>query len=270
MARIRTIKPEFWKSEEIAQLPHRTRLTFIALWSYVDDNGVGRDVPQLIAGELFALEPDPREALANVRGDLARLSEHDRITRYTVDSRPFLYVNNWDRHQRIDKPNKDRYPRPDHPDAVLTCGYGDSREDVAQPSRDMRESPSPGAVEVGTGEQGNRKNTSSPPGFDQWWSHYPRKVGKQAAVKAYRKAQQTTDPETLLAAVSAFRDDPNLPVDKNFIPHPATWLNEGRWDDEPLPARELRAVPTRVEQQDALLRRWMDEANSGQIPELGA
>ncbi len=141
MARIRSVKPEFWKSVAIARLPHRTRLAFIALWSYVDDNGVGRDVPQLIHGELFALEPDPREALANVREDLARLSDEGRITRYTVGGKPYLHITNWDEHQRIDKPNKPRYPGPDDPGASVTCGYGGSREDPATPSRDPRDSP---------------------------------------------------------------------------------------------------------------------------------
>lgn len=274
MARIRSIKPEFWKSEEIAQLPHRTRLTFIALWSYVDDNGVGRDVPQLIAGELFALEPDPRETLANVREDLARLSDHQRITRYTVAGKPFLYVNNWDKHQRIDKPNKPRYERPDHPEAVLTCGYGGSREGLAQVSREMLASPAPGAVEQGNRGTGDVK-TPSPlrdealSGFAEFWRLYPRKVGKQAALKAYRKALKTATVSAIVEGVGRYAADPNLP-EPTFIPHPATWLNGGHWDDEALPARNVRALPTRVSEQDDTLRRWMTEAQQGQLPELGA
>lgn len=87
------------------------------------------------------------------------------------------------------------------------------------------------------------KNTCSNPrsSFDAFWTAYPRKVGKQAARKAYTRARKHVSDDQLLAAVSAFRDDPNLPADKSFIPHPATWLNEGRWNDEPLPPR-LQAV----------------------------
>lgn len=152
MARIRSIKPEFWRSTTIARLSHRERLTFIALWSYVDDNGVGRDIPQIFAGECFALEPDPREALANVQRDLARLSEEGRITRYTVAGKPYLHITNWHEHQRIDKPNKPRYPGPDDPGAALTCDYGESREDAATPARESRE----GYEQVPLLEQGNR------------------------------------------------------------------------------------------------------------------
>ena len=73
--RIRSIKPEFWTSQDIADLSWDERLLFVGLWSYVDDNGVGRDVEKLITADLFALEDDPRDTLAKVSGGLARLSE---------------------------------------------------------------------------------------------------------------------------------------------------------------------------------------------------
>jgi hypothetical protein len=154
MARIRSIKPEFWTSEAIARLPMRARLTFIALWSYVDDNGVGRDNEKLIAAELFPLEDDPRQTVLNVREDLATLAREGRVTRYTVDGKPFLHVTNWSEHQKIDRPNKKRYPTPDDERAVpLTCGNLDSRATLAQPSR----TPISGSREQGSGsrEQGN-------------------------------------------------------------------------------------------------------------------
>lgn len=259
MARIRSVKPEFWKSEAIARLSHRERLTFIALWSYVDDNGVGRDVPQLIAGELFALEPDPREALANVRGDLARLSEEGRITRYTVDGKPYLHITNWDEHQRIDKPNKARYPGPDDPGAALTCGYGDSRESPATPSRESRDS----SEQVqrleqgnrGAGEQRSKDNTTrstalslvdlQPVGFDEFWNVYPRKVGKQAAKKAWTKAIRLTSATTVIAGAIRYRDDPTR--SPTYTQHPSSWLTDGRWDDE----SPVRPVEQQVSTTDA-------------------
>ncbi len=74
------------------------------------------------------------------------------------------------------------------------------------------------------------------PLFTEWWKCYPRKVGKEAARKAFEKALGKTNSEKLLTGVQQFAADPNLP-EKQFVPHPATWLNEGRWDDEPLPPR---------------------------------
>jgi len=69
-----------------------------------------------------------------------------------------------------------------------------------------------------------------------FWKIYPRKTGKQAAHKAYVKAVAKVGSIVVLAGVNRFASDPNLP-ESQFIPYPATWLNEGRWDDEPYPER---------------------------------
>ena len=140
--RIRTIKPEFWRSPDVSRLDIETRLLFIGLWSYVDDNGVGADRESVIAADLFAddMARDPRETLARIQRGLATLSESGMITRYTVDNRDYLYISNWERHQRIDKPNKPRLPLPTSENA-----------EFARLSRDSRDTLAPG-----TGEQGNR------------------------------------------------------------------------------------------------------------------
>jgi len=73
--------------------------------------------------------------------------------------------------------------------------------------------------------------------FDEFWQVYPRKVGKEAARKAFAKTVRDEAP-VIVEGATRFANDPYLPQDKNFIPHPATWLNAGRWLDEPLPPRE--------------------------------
>lgn len=144
--RIRSIKPEFWRSRSISTLSIEDRLLFIGLWSYVDDNGVGLDRLSTVAADLFAddLERDPRETFARVSRGLQTLSTAGRIVRYSVENRDLLAIVNWDEHQKIDRPGKERYPLPTRDDAVI-------RETVASISRDRRETPSTGA-----GEQGNR------------------------------------------------------------------------------------------------------------------
>lgn len=138
--RIRSIKPEFWTSEDIGALCWDDRLLFIGLWSYVDDNGVGRDVEKIIRADLFALDDDPLDSLARVSRGLARLSDAFLVARYKgPDGKPYLYITGWG-HQKIDKPAKPRYPLP--PADIDT---------FATPSRHPRETFAPG-----TGEQRNR------------------------------------------------------------------------------------------------------------------
>ena len=67
--------------------------------------------------------------------------------------------------------------------------------------------------------------------FDAWYSHYPKKVGKAAASKAYAKAVKSIAPAELLAA-SLPRLAQLAKRDPQYIPNPATWLNAGGWQDD--------------------------------------
>ena len=74
-------------------------------------------------------------------------------------------------------------------------------------------------------------------GFDEFWAAYPRKVGKQAAWKAWSKLKPSAElTKAILAAVEYQRNCPQWQKDGGqYIPNPATWLNQGRWEDK-LPA----------------------------------
>lgn len=73
-----------------------------------------------------------------------------------------------------------------------------------------------------------------PPGFETVWSEYPRKVGKDAAAKAFAKRKPDRDlVETMVQAIRQQRESEQWRKDGGqFIPHLSTWLNEGRWQDE--------------------------------------
>lgn len=82
--------------------------------------------------------------------------------------------------------------------------------------------------------------------FDEFWTAYPRKVGKQDARRVWDRVRKRVPTETILAGAQRLAADPNLPEDRTFIPHPATWITRGGWDDEPLPDRiETRDQITR-------------------------
>lgn len=70
--------------------------------------------------------------------------------------------------------------------------------------------------------------------FERWWHVYPRKVGKDAARKAWRKRRPSEAlTEEMIEAVERQKLSPAWTKDGGqFIPHPSTWLNQGRWEDE--------------------------------------
>ena len=78
--------------------------------------------------------------------------------------------------------------------------------------------------------------------FDAWWQQYPRRVAKIAAEKAYRlslaavcknkRLDQAGAVAFLQSRVRTFAASDKGRGDPQYIPHPATWLNQGRYDDE--------------------------------------
>ena len=81
--------------------------------------------------------------------------------------------------------------------------------------------------------------------FDAFWAVYPRKVGKGAARKAWAKAALPAL-DVVLNAVRAQADSEQWRREGGqFVPLPATWLNQTRWEDEPGP---VRTVPERERQ----------------------
>lgn len=74
------------------------------------------------------------------------------------------------------------------------------------------------------------------PTVEQIYDAYPRKVGRAAAVLAIkRKISKTVTTGRLLERTKAFaRAVAQWPEsERHFCPHPATWFNQGRFDDDP-------------------------------------
>jgi hypothetical protein len=96
-------------------------------------------------------------------------------------------------------------------------------------------------------------------GFPAFWAAYPRRVGKGAAEKAWAKARPPL--AAVLAAVEACRATDQWRKDGGqFIPHPATWLNQRRWEDDRGPV----TVAPRTGGRD--LGEWARQQRAGGVP----
>lgn len=85
-----------------------------------------------------------------------------------------------------------------------------------------------------SGDQKEPSSASPTERFDRFWSRYPRAVGKPAARKAFKSAVKRSGLEAIqqgYRAWEAFWRDGKVP--EQFIPHPATWLNQERYNDAP-------------------------------------
>jgi hypothetical protein len=239
MARIRSIKPEFWTSEAIAQLSRDARLLFIGLWNHADDDGRGLDNTRLIKAAVFPLDDDM--TIDVIDRLLGELSSRARCIFYEVSGKRYFQIVGW-HHQKIDKRRPSGYP-PSSDGVPVRCAdepKPDFTGGATSGRRSVDEASSPDLGILGSrdlGIMGPPKPKASavraaPPGFDEFWAIFPRHVAKSAAVKAFEKATNVVGVDTIIEGAKRYRDDPNR--SDQFTAHPSTWLNGGRWDDEPM------------------------------------
>ncbi|MDQ8729437.1 hypothetical protein [Bradyrhizobium sp. LHD-71] len=138
MARIRTIKPEFWSSEQVMNCEPLARLLFIGLWNFADDLGHIPKSLRTIKAQVFpgdAIEPAEIERL------LAQLVQNALLVEYVAEGRAYLAVTGWKKHQKIDRPSA-RYPVPS-----------------TEPSTDLQRALAEPSLAEGKGEEGSLVET---------------------------------------------------------------------------------------------------------------
>jgi hypothetical protein len=110
VARIRTIKPEFWSDEKVARCSRDARLTFWGLVSEADDEGRMLYVPKKLAGVIYPHDDDvtPRRFDGWVR----ELEGQGIVVIYEAHGFWYLAFLNWQKHQKISHPKPRGYPPP--------------------------------------------------------------------------------------------------------------------------------------------------------------
>jgi hypothetical protein len=107
MARIRTIKPEFWTDEKLSECSLSARLLFIGLISFADDEGRMEYAPARLRMQVFPCGAVATKKLIEYIGEL---HEHSLIRLYTVAGKEFLDIPNFLKHQRINRPTPSKIP----------------------------------------------------------------------------------------------------------------------------------------------------------------
>jgi hypothetical protein len=102
MARIRTVKPEFWTSEQVVECSPNARLLFIGMWNFCDDGGNHPASLKTLKAEVFPA--DDCFTMAQIEAMVAELFAHGLIIEYAANARKYWHVTGW-HHQKIDKPS---------------------------------------------------------------------------------------------------------------------------------------------------------------------
>ena len=209
MARIRTIKPEFWASEDIAAVCRDARLLFIGLLNFADDSGNGPASPKGLMMKVFPGDSDVSPA--KIEKWLDELDQ-ELIGLYEAEGKQYYHVMKWD-HQRINRPQDAKYPP------------------FTERSRNSTGTlPPDSIVKDRIGLDRIVKDSIDQTAFDQFWAEYPRKVGKQKCQRWWA-IYKPDNLEQMLSTIGAFKLTEQW-QDSSLVPHPITWLHRGGWDDE--------------------------------------
>ncbi len=95
--------------------------------------------------------------------------------------------------------------------------------------------------------------------FGEWWASYPRKVGKDAARRAYAKVRAGRDGPSAGELLLAMRAQAEGWDDPQFIVHPTTWLNQGWKDGHRASSRAIVAPDRRTETMEQKVSRMIRE-----------
>lgn len=251
MARIRTIKPEFFRSPAVAHTSPWARLLFIAMWCWADDHGRAEWTPRELLGFAFPHDTEAPCTDAEFPTLLAEVARNFSVEFYTVGERRFYAILSWEEHQRNQRRAKSRYPGPDDPETVHDKGICGSSGNAA-PTRGSSAHPD-GRTAPGTGEHrniGTGENTPlpladatgsggvtdpQPDHFADFWDAFPKRVDKRAAAKAFKAASKRADPAAIIAGARRYASECETNrTETRFIKHPTTWLNADAWDNPEL------------------------------------
>ncbi len=97
-----------------------------------------------------------------------------------------------------------------------------------------KQKPTPSSSSSSSSSDNTPKPPPTPPdGFAQFWDRYPKKVGKPAALKAFKAAKLNGHlPEVLADVEAKAGSEAWTKAGGQFVPNPATYLNQRRWEDE--------------------------------------
>lgn len=185
-----------------------------------------------------------------VRTALKHLENTGEVAKQGQANYSIISIKNFTRFQSEGEPTANKRRTNGEQTASQGQTEGERRATIEEGKKVRREEYTP--HNPPTGEQGERLTVEMPRGaeesadhsttpvskneerFNRWWAVYPKKVGKGAARKSWDKIKPSDDlTARMIAAVRQQAQSDQWRRDGGqYIPNPATWLNQGRWEDE--------------------------------------
>jgi hypothetical protein len=196
--------PNSWARDE--RLGYRARGILLLLMSHQDGWKI----------TLEHLANDGPDGITSVRTAIAQLQESGYLTRNVIRNGNRIEGSEW----IISDPFEKETPKEDLSSDFLTLENLTS-ENLTSENLTLKKT-----IDI---EHYKKENYMLD--FEKFWEVYPRKVGKGAALTSFKKAVKKTEASVIIGAVIDYVQSGKMP-DMQYIPYPATWLNQERWNDD--------------------------------------
>lgn len=203
-------------SVKVNSVSEAAELIYVRILLIADDFGLIDIDPMNL--KIRALPGRDQFSLQRIEECCAELIEIELLRAYAANGKKYAAVENWNQ-RRWAKASK--FPMPPWGTDHIAGGYV---APIATGAPAARKKPTKG-------------NGAATAGFDAFWASYPRHEARDAALKAWIKlAADESLQARILAAVEAQKQNGQWSRDNGkYIPHPASWLNARRWEDEVKP-----------------------------------
>jgi hypothetical protein len=150
---------------------------------------------------------------------------------YKYDDRPYLQLRTWDRHQTI-RAKKSKYPSLQASEIICKQMQADESKCSRNPIQ-SESNPNPNP---------NPNPTALARMFGEFWTSYPKKVGKPKVEQKFNKLNPNEELfTTMMQALEAQKKSAQWQKENGqYIPNPETWINQRRWEDELTPSPTTR------------------------------
>lgn len=219
MARIRTVKPEFFASMSEKGSSLGARVLFLGMFTEADDAGRMIDSAKHLAGAVFPF--DDNITARKVEGWLRELEQADSIRRYQANGRRFIAITKFGVHQKISHPTPSRLPSPPE-------SFGNDSGNSLEALRD----------DLGSGSGSGSGSVSESPPTDS--SVAPAVVGEVLSRIANREVAAAKQAGTLPRSASGFYKHKLAEVQAQYGKTAVRLATE----DPDLSARELEQILT--------------------------
>jgi len=213
MARGRIIDREFFSHEQLGELSLKCRYFYLGLIVFADDEGRLKGSPKYLKAKIF---PYDEVSENDIKKMVDQLVDQRLLVGYQVETNVYFQHPKWEKWQPI---RKDRFKPSDCPSSVDGIPVVNQMATVGIPLPNLTKP---------------NLTTQIDGWFTTFYNQYPKKKAKQDALKAWKNLRPNEELLNKICAAIEVQKKTEDWIKENgkFIPHPATWLNQKRWEDE--------------------------------------